>query len=378
MPVIVTGTFILPDGDVAADRVITIRRANRGVVQQSGQVVLPDDVVIETDITGQVLFDLVPGNYVGFARTMGGLSASFTMAVPDVDTVDVAAVINADSVPDAFFPIGDAGQVVGYGQNGVLVAVNLPDGTLPPGTEGQIVGYGAGGVVVAVDASDGSGYDDTAIIGRVQALENEPAPSWGDVTGKPTTFPPAVHGHAIADVTGLRAELDAIPEAYDDTALSGRVSAVEADLEAIPGPYDDTALAGRVAEVETDVVTAQSRADAAYSLAQQGGGTGSYDDTELRGRIVTLENEPAPSWDDVTGKPSTFAPRSHSHSISDVTGLQVALDGKQPTTAFKTVNGEAITGTGNIAIPAGPPPPVVVQATAPTSPVAGTFYVVTG
>ena len=72
MAVIVTGTFILPDGGVAADRVITIRRARRDVVQQSGQVLVPDDVVIETDVTGQVLFDLMPGNYVGFARTASG------------------------------------------------------------------------------------------------------------------------------------------------------------------------------------------------------------------------------------------------------------------------------------------------------------------
>ena len=105
MPVIVTGTFILPDGGVASDRVITIRRARRDVMQQSGQVLVPDDVVIETDVTGQVLFDLMPGNYVGFARTASGQSATFTMAVPDVEAVDVAAVINADDIPE-----GAAGQ----------------------------------------------------------------------------------------------------------------------------------------------------------------------------------------------------------------------------------------------------------------------------
>lgn len=153
MPVIVTGTFILPDGDVAADRVITIRRARRDVVQQSGQVLVPDDVVIETDITGQVLFDLMPGNYVGFARTTSGQSATFTMAVPDVETVDVAAVINAADVPDVAFPVGEDGQLLGYGPGGVLVAVDTPDGSLPVGEEGQFVSYGAGGVPIAVDAS---------------------------------------------------------------------------------------------------------------------------------------------------------------------------------------------------------------------------------
>lgn len=64
-------------------------------------------------------------------------------------------------------------------------------------------------------------------------------------------------------------------------------------------------------------------------------------------------------------------------SVSAIDGRVTAIE-NEPDLTFKTVNGETITGTGNIAIPAGPPPPVVVQATAPTSPVAGTFYVVTG
>lgn len=38
-----------------------------------------------------------------------------------------------------------------------------------------------------------------------------------------------------------------------------------------------------------------------------------------------------PTWDDVTGKPSTFTPSPHTQAISTITGLQSALDGKQPT-----------------------------------------------
>ncbi|HKM45540.1 MAG TPA: hypothetical protein VJY12_08805, partial [Dysgonamonadaceae bacterium] len=38
-----------------------------------------------------------------------------------------------------------------------------------------------------------------------------------------------------------------------------------------------------------------------------------------------------PSWSEITGKPSTFTPSSHTHTIANVTGLQSALDGKEPT-----------------------------------------------
>ena len=43
---------------------------------------------------------------------------------------------------------------------------------------------------------------------------------------------------------------------------------------------------------------------------------------------------PAPSWSSVTGKPSTFTPSAHTHAVADVTGLQAALDGKQPAGSY--------------------------------------------
>lgn len=45
------------------------------------------------------------------------------------------------------------------------------------------------------------------------------APAWADVTGKPSTFAPATHTHAIADVNGLQAIID---------DLTARVEALEA------------------------------------------------------------------------------------------------------------------------------------------------------
>ena len=59
-------------------------------------------------------------------------------------------------------------------------------------------------------------------------------------------------------------------------------------------------------------------------------------------------------WSDLTGVPTAFPPSAHQHTIGDVTGLQAALDGKMGATTFKTVNGTAITGAGDIVIPAGP------------------------
>ncbi len=42
-------------------------------------------------------------------------------------------------------------------------------------------------------------------------------------------------------------------------------------------------------------------------------------------------NLAAITWTDISGKPTTFPPSSHTHVITDTTGLQTALDGKAAT-----------------------------------------------
>jgi tripartite-type tricarboxylate transporter receptor subunit TctC len=39
----------------------------------------------------------------------------------------------------------------------------------------------------------------------------------------------------------------------------------------------------------------------------------------------------ASTWDELTGKPATFTPSTHSHPISEVTSLQTTLDAKATT-----------------------------------------------
>jgi hypothetical protein len=112
------------------------------------------------------------------------------------------------------------------------------------------------------------------------------AVEWAAVTGKPETFPPAAHSHAIADVTGLQ------------TALDGKQAAGSYATEA-QGALAATAL--------------QPGAQIPW--------------VDVTGKPVLFSG----SYADLTGIPSTFAPSAHSHAIADVTGLQAALDGKAGT-----------------------------------------------
>ena len=54
------------------------------------------------------------------------------------------------------------------------------------------------------------------------------------------------------------------------------------------------------------------------------------DDDGKVGAAVIADSASAVAWSNVTGKPSTFTPSSHTHPISEITSLQTTLDAKAP------------------------------------------------
>jgi hypothetical protein len=73
-------------------------------------------------------------------------------------------------------------------------------------------------------------------------------------------------------------------------------------------------------------VTAKIAAEAAAALAATFNPNDYYTKVAADGRYLQLTNF---TWANLSGKPATFAPSAHTHLISEITGLQTALDGKQ-------------------------------------------------
>lgn len=148
--------------------------------------------------------------------------------------------------------------------------------------------------------------------------------AWADITGKPSTFAPSAHTHAIADTTGLQAALDS-------KAASSHSHAI-ADVTGL-----QTELDGKAASSHT------------HSIANV---TGLQ--TELDGKAATSHSH---AVSDVTGLQTALdgkAASSHTHAISDTTGLQTALDGKASTNdALRYINvadSSPVTGTSGITL----------------------------
>lgn len=62
-----------------------------------------------------------------------------------------------------------------------------------------LVGFGAGDMARSVYDTDNDG--------KVDAAQMADAVPWSGITGKPTSFPPAAHSHALSEITGLEAAL---------------------------------------------------------------------------------------------------------------------------------------------------------------------------
>lgn len=79
--------------------------------------------------------------------------------------------------------------------------------------------------------------------------------------------------------------------------------------------------------------------------------------------IEELGSAGVSSWNDLTDKPATFPPATHTHAIADTTGLQTALDGKAASTHTHSLNdladsdaapGQVVTWSGTAWVPQDP------------------------
>lgn len=207
-------------------------------------------------------------------------------------------------------------------------------------------------------------YDDSALDARVSALEQggggESGPvDWSDVQNKPSFASVATSG-SYNDL----ADRPVLPAPYDDSALSGRVSALEnagfltehqdisgkanvADLSAvatsgsyndlsdrpmIPEAYDDTGLRSRVsaleAKTETQADWNESDTESAAYIANKPTIPAAYDDTALATRVTALEESVPTLQQIVDGEngTSTITKTTGDGSSSRVTTSTTTID----------------------------------------------------
>lgn len=227
-------------------------------------------------------------------------------------------------------------------------------------------------------------------------------PSWTEITNKPTEFTPSAHTHVVADISDITEVGIDLVTAVDAAAARNAINAAAtnhnhdatyaplnhthlwADITDKPttfapiiGTTSDTAAAGNhnhngvyepviaagiagqyyrydktwadlnVAAVDGAAPLASPALTGTPTAPTATAGTNTtqiattqFVQTGLSGKANTSHTH---VWADITDKPTTFAPSAHSHAIADVTGLQAALDSKEPAFAGGT-NSEFLRG----------------------------------
>ena len=148
--------------------------------------------------------------------------------------------------------------------------------------------------------ADYTPYDDTALAGRVKAIEDD-----------------YLKTEDKYDDTDVKGRLDVIEgdylkaaDRYDDTELAGRVSAIEGDYLKEADKYDDTALTARVKAIEDDYLTEADK----------------YDDTALAGRVSTLETASADHETRITDHETRIGKVEEFFKTADGESLAEAMD----------------------------------------------------
>jgi hypothetical protein len=142
-----------------------------------------------------------------------------------------------------------------------------------------------------------------------QAIAALAASDWESVSDKPTTFPPAAHTHEITDTTGLQA------------ALAGKAAATH--YHTIPDTTGlQAALDGKQA---TGNYAPATHTHSLSDLSESGAGFGQVPVWDGFSWTPADPSGGVSSWNDLTDKPSTFPPSTHTHAAADTTSGTFAL-----------------------------------------------------
>jgi hypothetical protein len=196
--------------------------------------------------------------------------------------------------PGATGPQGPAGTTGAQGP----VGPTGPAGTVSDGDKGDIIVSGTGSSLM---------FDSAVVTAAARTVLDD-----ASTAAMLTTLgaAPVVHTHAQSDITGLVAAL-ALKAPLADPVFTGNPTAPT------PAAADNDTSIATTAFVTSALSTAVG---GKISEAPNDGQT--YGRKSLGWAILDV----TPAWGELSGVPSTFTPSAHVHPISEVTGLQSALD----------------------------------------------------
>ena len=151
--------------------------------------------------------------------------------------------------------------------------------------------------------------------------------AWGEITGKPLTFSPSTHRHEWFEIDGKPVAFN--PEAHNHTI--GEITGLQTSLDSKADDSDLTTKANS-ADVYTKLETYnKNEVDNIVTGLTEGGGTIVEDNLNSNSVSSALSANQGRILDETKADINhshDYAPNSHSHVIQEIEGLQLELDSK--------------------------------------------------
>ena len=263
-----------------------------------------------------------PSQSLSFVLQPGPAGPANSLSIGSVSTGTTAAVSISGSAPSQslsfVLPQGPAGPAnslsVGSVSTGATAAVSI-SGSAPSQSLSFVLQPGPTGPANSLSIGSVS----TGATAAVSISGSAPSQSLSFVLQPGPTGP--ANSLSIGSVTtGTTAAV----------SISGSAPSQSISFVLPAGPKGDTGPQGPAGSVnladETPQPLGTASAGTALSAARA-------DHVHAQGSIA---------YSGLTGIPSTFAPSAHTHAVSDVTGLQTALDGKQASGTYATLVGGTV------------------------------------
>lgn len=156
--------------------------------------------------------------------------------------------------------------------------------------------------------------------------------TWDTLQNKPTTFTPSAHSHAIANVTGLQAQLDSKASSAHTHSIAN-ISNLQAQLDSKASSshsHPISAVTNLTTELNKKSNTGHTHDDRYYT------------ETEVNNLLATKASSShthtIANITGLQGQLDSKASSAHTHTIANITNLQTQLDSKVNTSSLSTLS----------------------------------------
>ena len=142
--------------------------------------------------------------------------------------------------------------------------------------------------------------------------------AWGDITGKPSAYPPEAHTHNASEITSGRLSLDRLPDGASGYVLEAQGAGSSPAWVNPNGRYAPASHSHSRGDI-TNFFSSPFWDNIPDKPSEFPPEAHTHDDRYYTKTQLQTSGQASVHWNNITNKPSTYPPSAHTHTKSDIT-----------------------------------------------------------